>query len=155
MPGSIAARLSELNLDLPAPGAPGGNYIPSVEVGGLLFISGQVTRRAGKLEFVGKLGREFGVEEGQQAARLCALNLLAQVKAACGGDLDRVVRCVRVTGYVNCTPEFTQPPQVINGASDLLVAVFGENGRHARTAFGVNSLPGGVACEVEAIFQIR
>lgn len=155
MPGITEKRLAELNIGLPAPASPGGNYIPTVTVGSFVFVSGQVTRSQGKIEFVGKLGREFGVDEGQKAARLCATNVLAQLKEACGGDLDRVVRCVRVTGYVNCTPEFTQQPQVINGASDFFVAVFGENGRHARTAIGVSSLPGGAACEVEAIFQIR
>jgi enamine deaminase RidA (YjgF/YER057c/UK114 family) len=127
---------------------------PHQAVGSLTYVSGQVTRNQGKIEFVGKLGREYGVDEGQKAARLCAANVLAQLKEACGGDLDRVVRCVRVTGYVNCTPEFVQHPKVINGASDFFVEVFGENGKHARSAIGVSSLPGGAACEVEAIFQI-
>ena len=155
MAGKIEARLKELGLELPAPGAPGGNYIPFVQVGELVFVAGQVTRLDGKLHFVGKVGRDLDVESGQQAARLCALNLLAQLKVACGGDLDRVVRCVRLTGYVNATPEFGEQPKVINGASDLMVAVFGDAGRHARTAVGVGSLPAGVACEVEGIFQVR
>ncbi|MBM3357201.1 MAG: RidA family protein [Betaproteobacteria bacterium] len=155
MPGITEKRLADLDISLPAPAPSEGNYIPTVTVGSLVFVAGQVTRSRGKLEFVGKLGREFDVDEGQKAARLCATNVLAQLKEACGGDLDRVVRCVRVTGYVNCMPEFTQQPQVINGASDFFVAVFEKNGRHARTAIGVSSLPGGVACEVEAIFQIR
>jgi enamine deaminase RidA (YjgF/YER057c/UK114 family) len=154
MAGKIETRLKELGIELPAPGAPGGNYIPFVPVGELVFVAGQVTRLDGKLHFVGKVGRDLEVAQGQQAARLCALNLLAQLKVACGGDLDRVVRCVRLTGYVNCTPEFGQQPQVVNGASDLMVEVFGDAGRHARTAVGVGSLPAGVACEVEGIFQV-
>jgi enamine deaminase RidA (YjgF/YER057c/UK114 family) len=155
MSGTTDKRISDLGIKLPAPASPGGNYIPTVTVGSLDYVSGQVTRSQGKIEFVGKLGREFSVDEGQKAARLCATNVLAQLKEACGGNLDRVVRCVRVTGYVNCTPEFAQQPQVINGASDFFVAVFGDNGRHARSAIGVSSLPGGAACEVEAIFQIN
>jgi enamine deaminase RidA (YjgF/YER057c/UK114 family) len=153
---AIEQRLAKLNISLPAGGSSAGsNYIPTVTVGGLVFVSGQVTRSNQKIEFVGKLGREFSVEEGQRAARLCATNVIAQLKTACDGDLDRVVRCVRVTGYVNCLPDFTDQPRVINGASDLIVEVFGEAGRHARTAIGVVSLPGGAACEVEAIFEIR
>ncbi|MBI4195349.1 MAG: RidA family protein [Betaproteobacteria bacterium] len=155
MTGTIDKRLAELGITLPAPSSPGGNYIPTVTAGDLVFVSGQLPRGQGKIEFVGKLGKELGVEEGQKAARLCALNILAQLQVACGGDLDRVVRCVRVTGYVNCTPEFAQQPLAINGASDLMVTVFGDNGRHARTAIGVNALPGGAAAEVEAIFQMR
>jgi enamine deaminase RidA (YjgF/YER057c/UK114 family) len=144
-----------LKIELPAPGAPGGNYVPAVVIEKLAYMAGQVTRLDGKLRFVGKVGRDLSVEEGQQAARLCALNLLSQLKVVCGGDLDRVERCVRLTGYVNCMPEFGEQPKVINGASDLMVAVFGEAGQHARTAIGVGSLPGGVACEVEAIFKLR
>ncbi|MCC7487343.1 MAG: RidA family protein [Burkholderiales bacterium] len=154
MSGRRHQHLIDLGIQLPVPAAPAGNFVPAVAVGSLLYVSGQVPRGEGRIEFVGKLGREYGVEEGQKAARLCAANVLAQVNQACGGDLDRVVRCVRVTGYVNCTPEFAQHPQVINGASDFIVEVFGENGRHARTAIGVSSLPGGAACEVEAIFQV-
>lgn len=155
MTGRIEQRLNELGIELPAPGAPGGNYIPFVQVGELVFVAGQVTRLDGKLHFVGKVGRDLDVDAGRKAARLCALNLLAQVKVACGGDLDRIVRCVRLTGYVNCMSEFGQQPQVVNGASDLMVEVFGDAGRHARTAVGVGSLPAGVACEVEGIFQVR
>jgi enamine deaminase RidA (YjgF/YER057c/UK114 family) len=155
MAGKIEARLKELGLELPAPGAPGGNYIPFVQVGELVFVAGQVTRLDGKLHFVGKLGRDLDVETGQQAARLCALNLLAQLKVACGGDLDRVVHCVRLTGYVNATPEFGEQPKVINGASDLMVAVFGDAGRHARAAVGVASLPAGAAVEVDAVVELK
>ena len=108
----------------------------------------------GKAEYVGKLGREISVEYGQKAARLCALNILTHLKTACGGDLDRVKRVLRLGGFVNSTPDFTQMPQVVNGASDLMVEVFGDAGRHARAAVGVASLPLGVAVEVEAMFEI-
>ena len=155
MKSIIENKLGLLKIVLPAPGSPGGNYVPAVIIEKLAYMSGQVTRVDGKLSFVGKLGRELSIEEGQQAARVCALNLLSQLKVVCGGDLDRVERCVRLTGYVNCIPDFAEQPKVINGASDLMVAVFGDAGRHARTAIGVSSLPGGVACEVDAIFQLK
>jgi enamine deaminase RidA (YjgF/YER057c/UK114 family) len=154
MSGRIAARLKELALALPDAPAPVANYVPAVRAGSLLHVSGQIPLEGGKPQFIGKLGREFGVEQGQQAARLCALNVLAQAHAALGGDLDRVVRCVRVGGFVNCTPEFTDQPQVVNGASDLFVAVLGDAGRHARAAVGCASLPRGVAVEVEAVFEV-
>jgi len=148
-------RLRALGLALPTASSPAGNYVPVVRVGNLVFVAGQLTRRDGQLEFVGKLGRELDVAAGQAAARLCALNILAQLKVACDGDLDRIVRCVRLTAYVNCTPDFDAQPQVANGASDLLVAVLGDAGRHVRTAVGANSLPGGVACEIESTFEVR
>src|SRR5690606_17406186 len=109
----------------------------------------------GARKFIGKVGREFTVEEGQKAAELAALNMLARLKAACGGDLDRVVRCVKLVGFVNATEDFTEQPKVINGASDLMVKVFGPAGQHARSAIGVGSLPFGVAAEVEGIFEIQ
>jgi enamine deaminase RidA (YjgF/YER057c/UK114 family) len=154
MSGRVAARLKEINLALPDAPAPVANYVPSARSGNLLYVSGQIPLEGGKPQFVGKLGREFGIEQGQQAARLCALNVLAQARAALGGDLDRVVRCVRVGGFVNSTPEFGDQPQVVNGASDLFVAVLGEAGRHARAAVGCASLPRGVAVEVEAVFEV-
>jgi enamine deaminase RidA (YjgF/YER057c/UK114 family) len=154
MSGRIAARLKQLNLALPEGPAPVANYVPAVRSGNLLFISGQIPLQGGKPQFIGKLGREFKIEEGQQAARLCALNILAQASAALGGDLDRVTRCVRVGGFVNSTPEFGDQPQVVNGASDLFVAVLGDAGRHARAAVGCASLPRGVAVEVEAVFEV-
>jgi enamine deaminase RidA (YjgF/YER057c/UK114 family) len=120
----------------------------------LVFVAGQITLQDGKPQFLGKLGREFGVEEGQAAARLCAINILSQLRAACGGDLDRVARIVRLGGFVNCTPEFTDQPKVINGASDLIVAVFGDKGKHARAAVGAPSLPLGVAVEIEAVAEL-
>jgi enamine deaminase RidA (YjgF/YER057c/UK114 family) len=154
MAGRVAKRLEELNVKLPDTPAPAGNYVPAVRTGNLLFIAGQIPLEDGQLRFVGKLGRDFGVEEGQKAARLCALNILAQTSRALEGSLDRVVRCVRVCGFVNSTPEFTDQPQVVNGASDFLVAVLGDAGRHARAAVGCSSLPRGVAVEVEAVFEV-
>jgi len=154
MAGKIDARLKELGITLPEAPMPVANYVPSVRSGDLLFVSGQVPMEGGKPQFIGKVGREFKIEDGQKAARLCALNVIAQVRAALGGDLDKVKRCVRVGGFVNCTPEFGDQPQVINGASDLFVQVFGDAGKHARAAVGVSALPRGVAAEVEAVFEV-
>jgi len=154
MSGKIEARLKELGLELPQAGAPLANYVPFTISGKTVYIAGQISQWNGERRFVGKLGAGVSVADGQQAARLCALNILAHLKVACGGDLDRVTRCLRVGGFVNCRPEFTDMPQVINGASDLLVEVLGDAGKHARAAVGVSSLPGGVAAEVEAIFEI-
>lgn len=146
--------IAELGLTIPEPAAPVANFVPYVVTGKLVYISGQIPLQAGRAVFVGKLGADFTVEEGQEAARICALQVLALIRRACGGDLDKVVRCVRLGGFINSTPEFTNQPQVMNGASDLIVSVFGERGRHARAAVGVNSLPGGVAVEVDAVFEI-
>jgi enamine deaminase RidA (YjgF/YER057c/UK114 family) len=154
MSGTIDARLRELGLELPAATAPIANYVPFTRSGSLVVVSGQVSVRNGKPEFVGKLGAGISVADGQQAAKLCALNILAHLKTACDGDLDRVKRVLRLGGFVNCTPEFTEMPQVVNGASNLMVEVFGEAGKHARAAVGVSSLPLGVAVEVEAMFEI-
>jgi enamine deaminase RidA (YjgF/YER057c/UK114 family) len=154
MPGKIDARLAELGVVLPAAAAPAGNYVPYVVSGKLVFVAGQITLQDGEPQFLGKLGREFGVEEGQAAARLCAINILSQLRAAAGGDLDRVSRIVRLGGFVNCTPDFLDQPKVINGASDLVVAVFGEAGKHARAAVGAPSLPLGVAVEIEAVAEL-
>ncbi|HZD24632.1 MAG TPA: RidA family protein [Alphaproteobacteria bacterium] len=154
MPGEIDARLRDAGLTLPEAPAPAANYVPYVVAGNLVHVSGQVPFVGGERQFVGKLGREFTVEQGQEAARVVALNIVAQVKAACGGDLDRVRRCVKLGGFVNCVPEFEQQPQVINGASDLMVAIFGDKGRHARFAVGAPSLPFDVAVEIDAVFEI-
>ncbi|HEY4136415.1 MAG TPA: RidA family protein [Alphaproteobacteria bacterium] len=154
MPGLIDARLKELGLELPAATAPVANYVPYVVTGKTVFISGQVTIWNGERRFIGKLGADMDVKQGQDAARLCALNLIAQAKAACGGDLDRVVRWVKLGGFVNSTPDFAEQPAVINGASDLLVQIFGDRGKHARAAVGVASLPFGVAVEVDAVVEI-
>ena len=154
MASKIDKRLAELGIALPVPASPVGSYVPYVNVGALVFISGQLPRAEGKLAFTGKVGRDVTVENGQAAARVCALNLLAHLKVACAGNLDRVVRCVRMSGFVNSDPEFKDHPQVVNGASDLMHEVFGESGRHARTAVGVAALPANAAVEVEAIFEI-
>jgi enamine deaminase RidA (YjgF/YER057c/UK114 family) len=154
MSGKIDARLKELGIELPQASAPVANYVPYTIAGNLVLVSGQVTLWGGKVEYIGKLGREIGIEDGQKAARLCALNILTHLKNACGGDLDRVKRVVRLGGFVNCTPEFVDQPQVVNGASNLMAEVFGDAGRHARAAVGVASLPFGVAVEVEAMFEI-
>jgi enamine deaminase RidA (YjgF/YER057c/UK114 family) len=150
----IEDRLKALGIELPTPSKPGANYVPFVRTGNLLHLTGQLSQWNGERRFVGKLGREFGVEEGQQAARLCALNLIAHLESALGGNLDRVVRCVRIAGYVNSTPDFLSQSQVVNGASDLFVQVFGEAGRHARMAVGVSALPYDVAVEVEGLFEV-
>ncbi len=155
MSGRVEARLKERGIELPAPTAPVANYVPYTLAGKLVTISGQIPLWNGERRFVGKLGRDVSIADGQQAARLCALNILAHLKAAAGGELDRVRRCVRLGGFVNCTPEFTEMPQVINGASDLMVEAFGDAGRHARAAVGVASLPLGVAVEVEAVFEVE
>ncbi len=153
--GRVDDRLRELAIELPHASKPGANYVPWVRTGDLVFLTGQLSQWNGERRFVGKLGREFGVEDGRQAARLCALNLIAHLRDALGGDLDRVVRCVRVAGFVNSTPDFVSQSQVVNGASDLFVDVFGDAGRHSRMAVGVAALPYDVAVEVEAVFEAR
>ncbi len=154
MPGKIDARLNELSIALPAPPAPVASYVPYVVTGNMVFISGQVTMAPDGLKYVGKVGADLSLEDGKAAARLCAINVIAQVKAACGGDLDRVKRCVKVGVFVNAVPDFTQHPEIANGASDLFQDVFGDAGKHARAAVGAGSLPRGVAAEVEAVFEI-
>lgn len=153
MPGTIDARLAELGISLPDAPAPAANYVPYVVAGDTVYVSGQISMTDGAL-IKGKLGHDMGPEEGAAAARTCALALLAQARAACGGDLDRVVRVLKLTGFVNSTAEFTDQPKVVNGASDLLVEVLGDAGRHARSAVSAASLPLGVAVEIEGIFQI-
>jgi enamine deaminase RidA (YjgF/YER057c/UK114 family) len=154
MPGKIDARLAELNITLPEPPAPVASYVPYVVSGKQVFISGQVTIADGGLKYVGIVGKDLSLEDGQAAARLCAINLLAQLRRAAGGDLDSVKRCVRLGVFVNAVPGYTQHPEVANGASDLMVSVFGDAGRHARAAVGAGSLPRNVAVEVEAVFEL-
>lgn len=154
MSGIIDARLKALGIALPAPPAPVASYVPFVISGKLVFVSGQVTLDAGALKYVGIVGKDLTAQEGRAAARLCAINVLAQAKAAAGGDLDRIVRCVKLTVFVNAVPGFAQHPEIADGASDLFVEVFGEAGRHARAAVGAGSLPRNVAVEVEAVFEI-
>lgn len=151
----IESRLQELGISLPSPASPVENYVPFVKVGTLVFISGQLPSLNGELRYRGKLGQDFIIEKGQEAARLCALNLLAHLKKACEGDLNRVRQCVRLGGFINSMESFKDQPQVLNGASDLMIAVFGEKGKHARSAVGVNTLPFGSAVEVEAIFDLN
>jgi enamine deaminase RidA (YjgF/YER057c/UK114 family) len=153
MPSATDSRLSELGIALPDAPAPAANYVPFTKAGDLVFISGQISRDENGF-ILGKLGANMDAEAGYQAARACALALIAQLRAACDGDLDRVRQVVKLTGFVNATPEFTDHPKVINGASDLFAEVFGDRGRHARAAVGTVSLPLGVAVEVEGIFQV-
>jgi enamine deaminase RidA (YjgF/YER057c/UK114 family) len=153
MNGKVEARLASLGVALPAAPNPVANYVPSVIAGNLLFISGQISKAADGSIAKGRLGAGLSVAEGSAAARLCALNIIAQAKAAVG-ELDRIAHVVKLTGFVNASPDFTDHPQVMNGASDLMVEVFGDNGRHARAAVGVASLPMGCAVEVDAILLI-
>ena len=153
MPGTVEKKLSELGIVLTAPAAPVANYVPFVRTGNLLMVSGQICLDAGKLVAKGQLGAGVSVEDGQRAARACAVNLLAQVKSALG-DLDKVLRVVRLGGFVNAAPGFVDGPKVMNGASDLMVAVFGEKGKHARTTVGVSALPLDAAIEVEGLFDV-
>ncbi len=154
MTGRIEARLDELGIVLPSPMAPMANYVPWVVTGKLVVVSGQVPAIDGVIAVTGKVGSEISVETGQAAARQCLVNVLVHLKAACAGDLDRVARVVRLGGFVACAPDFAQHAVVMNGASDLAVAVFGEAGRHARSTIGVPSLPGNAAVEVEGMFEV-
>ncbi len=151
---SIASRLAKLGVDLPDAPAPAANYVPFVQMGDIVYISGQISNGPDGL-IVGKLGADMDVSAGAAAARTCAISLLAQVRAACGGDIERLVRVVKLTGFVNSTADFTDQPKVINGASDFLVEALGDAGRHSRSAVSAASLPLGVAVEIEGIFQIK
>jgi enamine deaminase RidA (YjgF/YER057c/UK114 family) len=154
MAGMVEKKLGELGLTLKEPTVPSANYVPFVRTGNLLMVSGQICYdEAGKLVAKGQLGGGVSIEDGQKAARACALNLLAQVKAAVG-DLDRVARVVRLAGFVNSAVGFTEGPKVMNGASDVMVQVFGDKGKHSRTTIGVAALPGDAAIEVEGIFEV-
>ena len=151
MAGRIDQRITELGLTLPEPPKSVASYVPYVIANKTIYVSGQITLGPDGIEYIGKLGQEFDVEQGQAAARLCALNIIAQLKAATGGDLDRIRQIVRLGGFVNCVDDFKAQPQVINGASELMQEVFGEAGRHSRVAAGVNVLPANVAVEIDAI----
>jgi enamine deaminase RidA (YjgF/YER057c/UK114 family) len=150
---TIDARLAALGVTLPDAPAPAANYVPYVVSGKTVYVSGQISQDANGF-IVGKLGAGLQIADGAAAARACALSLLAQARKAAGGDLDRIARVVKLTGFVNCTPDFLDQPKVINGASDFIVEVFGDKGRHARSAVGVPSLPFGVAVEIEGIFEL-
>jgi enamine deaminase RidA (YjgF/YER057c/UK114 family) len=149
----IESKLAELGVTLPDAPAPAANYVPYVVAGDIVYVSGQISANADGM-IKGKLGADMEAEAGAEAAKTCAISLLAQLKAACGGDIDRLVRVVKLTGFVNSTADFGDQPKVINGASDFLVAALGDKGRHARSAVSAASLPFGVAVEIEAIFQI-
>ena len=154
MSETISGRLSTLGHVMPQPSTPAANYIPWVRTGNQVFVSGQVPLKEGRAAYMGKVGADLDMETGQKAAQLCALNILAHLASAVEDDLSRVVRCVRLGGFVNAAPDFDQHPKVLNGASDLMVEVFGENGKHTRAAVGVASLPRGAAVEVDAVFEI-
>ena len=154
MSGKVEAKLQELGITLPTPMAPIANYVPFVRNGEFVVVSGQVPAADGKIAIKGKLGEVLTIEQGQQAARLCFINLLAHLRNACDGDLDRVRQVMRLGGFIAAAASFTGHAQVMNGASDLAVAVFGDLGRHARTTVGVPSLPGDAAVEVEGMFRI-
>ncbi len=153
MSSNFEARLAGLGVTLPSAPAPAANYVPFIQSGNLVFVSGQISSNEGGF-ITGKLGADMSVDDGAQAARACAISLLAQLKAACEGDLDRLRRVVKLTGFVNSTADFNDQPKVINGASDFLVEALGDAGRHTRSAVSAASLPFGVAVEIEGIFEI-
>lgn len=152
--GKIDARLKELGLVVPQPAKPVANYVGWVRTGSLVFTAGQVPLADGRLHYQGKVGGSIPLDDAVKAARMCAVNVISQLREAAGGDLDRIVRIVKLVGFVNAVPEFTDHPKVINGASDLMVEVFGDAGKHARSAVGSGSLPVNVAVEVEAVAEL-
>jgi enamine deaminase RidA (YjgF/YER057c/UK114 family) len=154
MAGRIEAKLAEIGVTLPSPMPPIANYVPYVVTGNLVVVSGQVPARDGVIEVTGRVGVDLSMEQGKEAARLCFINVLVHLKSACDGNLDRVRRVVRLGGFIASPPGFSQHAQVMNGASDLAVAVFGDAGRHARTTIGVPGLPADAAVEVEGMFEI-
>ena len=153
MLNDIEKRLEDLNITLPVAAAPAANYVPYVRAGNMLFVSGQISQGSDGL-VIGKLGSDLGLDDGYKAARLCGMALMAQVKSACGNDWSKLKRVVKLGGFVNCTGDFNDHPKVINGASDLMVEVFGEKGTHSRAAVGSVSLPLGVAVEVDGVFEL-
>ena len=153
--GQIDERLKELGIEIPTPAAPVANYLGWVRTGNLVFTAGQVTVKDGEFLYKGRVGAEVSVEDAAEAAKLCAINIIAQLKQACDGDLDRVKRIVKMVGFVNGVPAFTDHPKVINGASDFMVEVFGDKGNHARSAVGAGSLPLNIAVEIEAIAEVE
>ena len=154
MADKIKTRLKSLDIELPNPSEPGANYVQYSFVGNLLVLTGQLCHWNGERMYIGKLGTEFDIDEGQKAARICGLNLISQLNVALDGNLDRIKQTVRLTGYMNSTPDFHGQSQVMNGASDLFVEIFGDSGRHTRVAVGVTALPYNVAVEVEGVFEI-
>ena len=154
MASNVDARLKDLGITIPDAPAPAANYVPYTVTGNLVFVSGQVPFVDGKLTATGRIGEDATPEDGYEQARICAINLIAQVKAACGGDLDRVTRVVKLGGFVASADDFNGQPGVVNGASDLMVEVFGDAGRHARFAVGTNALPLGCIVEIDGVFEI-
>ena len=155
MSQTISGRVQALGLELPKAGAPAANYVPFVVTGNLVFLAGQICQWNGERRFVGKVGGAISPEDGVKAAELCGLNILAWIKEVVGDDFDRVTRLVRLGGFVNSVPDFVEQPKIVNGCSDLFVEVFGERGRHARSAVGMSSLPGGIPVEIEVIVAVR
>jgi len=152
---TIKQNLEKLGISLPNPVAPVANYLPFIQTGNLLSVSGQLPLDSeGKLPFIGKVGQDVSPEDAVKAARLCAINIISQANAACGGDLSRVVRIVKLGAFVNCVDGFSGQPAIVNGASDLMVAVFGDAGRHSRSAVGTNALPLNVPVEIDALIEI-
>lgn len=151
----IAARLKELGITLPEPSTPVASYVPFVISGNMVFIAGQLPRDKGQVAAVGRVGADVDLATAQKAAEICGLNILAQLNVACGGDLDRVEQCVKLGGFVASAPDFFDQPKVVNGASELMVKVFGDAGKHARFAVGVGNLPSNAAVEVDAIFSLK
>ncbi|MFC3050721.1 RidA family protein [Kordiimonas pumila] len=152
---TVEATLLDLGITLPEPTAPVANYVAFVRTGNIVSISGQIPMKDGALAYTGKVGDTVSIEDASSAARICAVNIIAQLKVACQGDLNRVVRIVKLGGFVNCIDGFSQQPQVINAASDLMVAVFGEKGKHSRSAVGTNALPLNVPVEIDALVEIK
>lgn len=155
MSAAVAQKLSSLGYDLPPSVMPPANYVPYTVSGNLVYVSGQLPMKDGKPQFIGKVGKDFSIEDGQECARLCGVNILSHVAAACGGNLDRVKKVVRLGVFVNSTDSFTDQPKVANGVSDMMVELFGDAGRHSRFAVGVAQLPFGVAVEVDGTFEIE
>lgn len=151
----IQEKLNSLGINLPTPAAPVANYVGFVKVDNLIFVSGQLPIKDGKLQYIGKVGSEISTDEATEAAKLCAINILAQLNVACAGNLDSIKKCVKLGIFVNGVPDFKDHPQVANGASNLIAEVFGDAGKHSRAAVGSGSLPFGVAVEIDAIFEIE
>lgn len=155
MTSIIEERMQSLGISLPEANPPAANYLPYIKTGNLIYIAGQTCKYNGVLQYVGKVGKEFNVEEGQQAARLCALNIVLQIKNACGGCLEKVKRCLRLNVFINATDDFTEHATIADGASNLMVDIFGEQGKHVRTSLGTNSLPSQTTIEIDAIFEVE
>jgi enamine deaminase RidA (YjgF/YER057c/UK114 family) len=152
---AITAKLKEMGIVLPEVSLPAANYVPCMISGNTLFVSGQLPMEGGKPQFIGKVGREFSIEQGQQCAKLCTINILAHVSKILDGDLSRISKLIRMGIFVNAPDDFTDHPKVANGASDMMVGLFGDAGKHARFAVGVSGLPFGVAVEVDATFELK